>query len=462
MGARLKIGSYILDAAASGSTSTTSGARLWLGEDGPVAKWTETRTGMTVAFIVTVTAASAAALKTALEALRDAAVRNVNSDLVLERTSGTTLFQWKVSDGAFSRIIGDMEVQQLGAIDSATDAHVAAVLLTFNGERVGISSDGAGDPDDVLEPLDWNVAFDANGRGTCTVSAVFQTRLDATVYANGLRTTNRPAWMGTAWRFVSVTYQLQQQLNQTSPVPETAYQPCTVTVLFRAMPSAFAGSSAFADVVDLDYTVSATRRQPIGENAGGSPGYDVTISGSLQFKCESDSTFDVNDTTSVAGSALRAKALACLAVIRSDALTRAGVGMVEMDEAQLTNGGTTGEVAFALTGVASLPGDNLSYEESLTVEVTPTDKLMRGSRAKRVFKDAGGPDVTIRHTLTISSLALPSYSPPGIVAASPDLWLARASTRQMPPPLVTGNGTRIYNASWTYEWEWLGTESPNV
>lgn len=462
MGARLKIGTYILDTAASGSTSTTSGARLWLGDDGPVAKWTETRTGMTVAFIVTVSAASAAALKTALEAVRSAAVRNVNSDLVLERAAGTTLFQWKVSDGAFSRIIGDMEVRQLGAIDSATDAHVAALLLTFTGERVGITSDGAGDPVKALDPLDWSVAFDANGRGTCTVSAVFQTRLDATVFANGLRTTNRPAWMGTAWRFVTVGYQTQQQLNQTSPVPEAAYQPCTVTVVFRAMPGAFSGSSAFADVVDADYTVSAARRQPVGENAGGSPGYDITISGSLQFKCESDSTFDVNDTTSVAGSALRAKALACLAVIRSDALSRAGLGMVEMEEAQLTNGGTTGEVAFSLTGVFSLPNDNFAYEETLVIEVTPTDKLVRGSRRKRVFKDAGGPDVTIRHTLTVSSLTPPSYSPPSLVAAAPDLWLRRPSTRQVPPPVVTGNGTRIYNASWTYEWEWVGAESPNV
>lgn len=280
---RLKIGSYIIDAAESGSTSTTSGVRLLL--DSPSVRWSEDRFGMEIVFPAQVTAASAAALKTAVEAVRNAAVKTVNADLVLERTSGTTLFSWTVSDNVFSRIVGSVEAEA-GALDGNTDTHVALMVLTFRAERLGTSSGSAGDSAGALDPLDWSIGFDANGRGSASVTGTFNTRLNAAAFANGLRGSTRPAWMGTGWRFVTVAYGPSQQLNQVSPVPEAAWAPCTVTVAFRMLPSAFAADGAFADVVDVDYSVHAEPRPPIAEGAGGGPGHNILVSGSLQFKTE--------------------------------------------------------------------------------------------------------------------------------------------------------------------------------
>jgi hypothetical protein len=427
-----------------------------MGETGPVVRWSETKTDMELAFAVQVTAASASALKTALEALRAAAVANSNADLVLERVSGTTLFQWLVSDGSWSRIEGNVEFD-VGALDDASSTHVALAVLTFRAERVGLASGSAGDPADAIAPLDWGVAFDANGRGSASVAATFETLATAQAWVATLRSgAGKPAWLGTAWRFASVTYNPSQQLNQGSPVPTAAYTPCAVTVVFRAMVSAFAADSAFADVVDCTYNVNAVPRQGTPDGAG----FDLTITGSLQFKTENDATFDSGDTTSVAANTLRTKALACIESIKTDAQTRSGYGFTQLDDVDLTYDAATGEVIFSVKGVSLLPNNVLAWAETVTIQRTPLDVIMPGTKARRVYQDALGADWTIRHSLAISALSVPSYRAPALSLSAGD-WLERPATKHEQPPMVSANGTRVYATSWEKEWMYVGSGEPS-
>lgn len=441
MAVRLKVGTYIIDAAETGSTSTTTGCRL-LTKDMPGAQWAEGYGDAEIPFGIQVARDTTANLKTSLDALVAALTATVNADLVLEYASGSTLNQWLVSTGAWSRITCRVEVHEgkTGAV----------VLAVFRAERLAPTSGAAGDSDGQLGPMDWSEAFDANGRGSLSLSATFQTLAKAKTWVGTIRSgASLPAFIGSAWRFLTVGYSHQRQENQASPPPAASYTPCTATVIMRALPASLA-STLPSTVLDVDYTITTKPRPPLPEDAGASPGYDVIISGSLQLKTESDSTFDSGDSTNVAAGAIASTVRTALTAIKSDAETRAGMTFTQLDEPEVGTGGTRGEISFAITGVAMLPNGVLGWDESVVLARITQDKIVGGTQGKQVFKHPNGPLWTCAHDLVITSLEMPSYKPLPFI--DEQRWHEDVWRPSKPQPSITANGTRIFAVAWHGEW----------
>lgn len=446
MSVRVKVGSAILDAAETGSTSTITGVRL-LTNEGPGLKIMEGPSSAQIIVPLQVSRSSTANLKTSVDALVALLTATVNADLVIEYASGSTLTSFLVSTGAWSRITCEC-VRNYGAKD-------ALVLATFTAERIAPATGSAGDATDSLGPADWVFALDSNGRASATGTITFQTRADAVAWVNLVRSGTRPAWMNTAMRFTTAGWSFQQQPNQVSPVPEGAYTPATATAVFRALPADLAASGAFASINDAAYIVATKARQPIAGQAGQNPGLDVTISGSLQFKGETDATWDASDTTSTAAAAIKAAAIAAIDAIVSAAQTRRALSFTRLEEPELAIDGATGEVAFVVQAVANLPNGVLSWQETVTIKRITQNRRAAGSRI-RVFPHKGGPLWKCFHSLAVSSLQLPVYSPPEFVRGAN--WDEDEFTPGQPQVDYTTLGTPIYTVSGSGEWTRVGTD----
>lgn len=449
MSVRAKVGSYILDAAESGGSSTTTGVRM-LTNEGPGLRISVGQSEAQVIVPVQVVRDTTANLKTSVDALVAAVTANVNADLVLEYTSGSTLVSFLTSTGAWSKISATVDVSY-----GDTSAYA---LITFTAERIAPATGTAGDATDSLGPLEWTFGLDSNGRASVIGTVTFQTRADANTWINTVRSGTRPSWMNTAMRFLTSGVTMQQQPNQASPVPESAYTPAIASVVFRALPGALAASSAFTNINDVDYTVTIKARPPLPESAGAAPGFDVTISGTLQMKTDTDATWDSNDTTSVAANAVKSTARAAVDAIVSDAQTRAGTTFTRLDEPEYAIAGARGEVAFVVTAVADLPGGVIAWEESTTLKRITRNRRLDGTKGIRVFKHANGPLWKCFHSLAITSLSLPVYTPPAFI--NEQTWDEDEFTPGKPEVTPTSNGTRIYTLVGAGEWTRVG-EDPN-
>lgn len=454
MSVRLKVGSYIVDAAESGSTSTTSGVRLLQGDSlaggAPGLRFSQGRTSAELLVPVVVDAASTVALKTAVDAVILAMLANANADVVYEYTSGSTLADWKVSDGTWSRIEGEV-----AGIDYGDEN--ALILFRFSMQRVGIASTGAGDPADAITPVFWNFGLDSNGLGSCAGTCTFESRADAAAWVVLMRAgTGWPAWLGTQFRFATAIYQKEQQQNQASPVPDTAFTPATVTVVLSALPSAFAGNSAFDDVISVEYDAVMSPRAPQDENSGQEPGFDITISGTLQFKTEVDTTYDANDTSQTAGSGLKSAALACIEAIESDAKTRLGVTWFRPNDPVITVK-ENGLVIFNLAAMTGDSGRITTWNESMQIVVTPRDRAITGSAGTRIHPHRLGPEIRVHHTLAVTAFSEIAYQPPSFISSA---WFCESPNPAKPiVKKAAGDGQDEHVMAWSNVWKYLGDSS---
>lgn len=455
MAVRLKIGSYIIDAALSGSTSTTTGCVLLQGDslDGgqPGIRYQVSRDTATLVVPVLVDRNSTANMKTSLDALEAAVLANVNADIVYESATGTTLRDWKVSDGTFSRIEGTVsaDVQEENAL----------VLITFNMTRLGVEAGGSADPDNAITPVLWNFSLDVSGLASCAGDCTFKTREGAAAWVQTMRSgTGWPGWLDAdAFRFSTAIYQKEQQLNQTatsaSVAPEQAFTPAAVTVILVRLPAAFASNSAFDNVVSLEYDAAGSPRGPIDENAGIAPGYDVILSGTLQFKTEKDTTYDSNDSTSVASADLKSTATACINAIEAEAKTRLGLEWVRVDEPTLTPTGG-GSFAFAIVAMTGSSGRVTEWTESMQIIVTPRDRAITGSKGVRVHPHRLGPEIRVQHSLAITAFSKQVYVPPTFISSS---WFHESPNPTKPRVFTPeGGGRTRYVQAWSHTWYYLG------
>lgn len=446
---RLKIGSYIIDSAPSGSTSTTQGARLMT--ERPGVRWREWRNQAVVNFIVQVERDTPANFRTSRDAIVAALTRTVNADVVYESEPGETFKDWLVSTGAWQRVEGDVMAEDESDSGAAVDG---LFLVTLTLSRVAPATGSGGDPAGSLDGVTWSHALEGGGRPGVQASAVFQTREDANLWVRNLRSgVARPAWMGTAYRFVTAMRNIEQQPNQAAPVPEAAYAPCEVTAIFNALPSAWALSAAFADVVDGDCEMGASLRGRLQSEAGARPGLNVTISGRVMFKTEKDEEFDSTDTTVVVPDGLREKTLACFRVMKADLERRRGISEVQLPDGEagieLLPSPKSGEVFFVAAGVAEFDGV-LEFSEHMEVEMTTRDRIMDGVLGGVVFQDELGPVVRVKQ----SGAAMTSYlyapqKPPFINDRWLELRWKPTKPVQKPPH---EDGMTFYEVGWDGEW----------
>lgn len=452
MGVRLKVGNYIIDSAPSSSTSTTTGVRLLPGApDGPGVRYTDGRNQATVVAPVLVKADDTAGLKAAVDALKQAVQANANADLVYEYDAGSELASWRVSTGRWHRIEADFTPDWA--------ERNCLVLVTFTATRVGIASDGAGDPDGAVTPVLWNFSLDANGRASCAGDTVFKSRADAVAWVQSLRAgSGRPAWMGSHFRFATAIWQKEQQQNQASPVPETAFTPAAVTVVFNAIPGAFAGNSAFDNVVSVDYDVLGEPRGPIDEEAGTAPGYNIVVTGTVQLKTDTDSTYDSSDTTKVDESSIRALMKPILEAIEQNAKSMRGLEWFRLSAPTLVPG-SNGIVGFTIVAMSGEPGRVISWSETVVITLTPRDRAIPGSRGTRVHKHRLGPEVRVRHVLAVEAFSPQAYRPLPFISGNPS-WMREPG--EVPKPVVADAGegaAKRHLHAWDNTWLYLGDAS---
>lgn len=452
MSTRLKVGSYIIDSAPSSSTSTTTGVRLLPGGgEGPGIRYNEGRNQAIIAVPVLVTSDTTANLKTAVDALKQAVQANANADLVYEYDAGSELTSWKVSTGRWHRIEADF-TPDWGTLN-------CLVLVTFTASRIGIASDGAGDPEGAITPVLWNFAVDANGRASCAGDTVFESRADAVTWVQLMRSGSaRPDWMGSHFRFASAIWQKEQQQNQASPVPDAAFSPAAVTVVFNAIPGAFAGSSAFDGVVSVDYDVLGEPRGAIDEEAGTSPGYNIVVTGTVQLKTDTDSTYDPSDTTKVDASSVESAMKPILEAIEQDAKARRGLDWFRLSPPTIVPG-SSGLVGFTIVAMSGDAGRVISWSETVTITLTPRDRAIPGSKGTRVHKHRLGPEIRVKHTLAIEAFSPQAYRPLPFIAGNPS-WMREPG--EAPKPIVADAGdgaAKRYLHAWSNTWFYLGDAS---
>lgn len=179
MSIRLKIGDYILDAADSGSTSTTTGAKLRIGElsvegeqsDRGLHTWRVTQTEAEIGFIVVVSGSTIAEVKTRTDAV-ETAIAQAAGDVVYESAAGTSIKEFKTSNGDWARLSGECQTSH-----GEFEAHIACALILERGAQAG---GGGGLDTDVTQPeglvgdIETEVEIDTSGLLALVLQARFK------------------------------------------------------------------------------------------------------------------------------------------------------------------------------------------------------------------------------------------------------------------------------------------------
>lgn len=420
--ARLLIGSYILDSADSGSTSTTPGVTLSLPKEAALsynASKTELSTGI---FFAQIDSASEAAHATAIEAVRAAIQNSDGLDIVFEETAGVTL--WQLVATEWATIEGGVELADIGALSSE-------IGFGFNASKAGEISSGAGDPEGMLTPINWQYEEIGGGLGAMVGRALFgsttgSARQNAVTYSNlFLDETNFATiapFLNTNFRRTDSVVEFEQSQNQPSVIPEGGYKTAILTITMMELDS---GVATWPDLVQAaTYNVNQVERPPIDRNSGQtSPGFDFALSGTLLLKTEGSTVWDPA-STKLATADVRSRAITAVqgiithikALYQSFGLTQLGEILTNIDE-------PTGNVGF---GVLFTSATILDWAETAVVFNDDQKAWSRDDGGKDTeYKQAGGPVKTLDHSLRVVTIGAPiAYRPPRLS----DKW-SRAGIR---------------------------------
>lgn len=446
---KLKIGAY--EVSHDPAASTTTGVKLFLPEGVRVTP-TKSRTNASVVFGVEIKAASNAALKTAIDELETAVTATAVMDVVFESDAGTEFLAWRVSTGEYSRVVGNVAVD-------ARDVD-AVILVTFDAERIAPVNTGAGDQDGSIDAETWSVGQDASGQTSVTATLTFKDRTSIVAWLAAARAKTAgalPPWLHSDFNVLTWRDDLTLEGGQPSPVTDSAWKPCTIQVFFTRMSEAVASALQALGVVDFNCDTAITPREPLDKASGEVSGSDVLISGTLQFKTETDTTWDSGDTDKTALSAIDQAARDAVAVLAEDAKTRSASDWTQT-ELLITHSGKGG-VAFTYHAIKDL-GNIWRWVESTQVVRSSTNRKLQGSLAQRVFVNRSGAKVSVTHSLLIESFEVVSYSPPEILNSGEWDELSFTPTK---PVVMGARGllpeTTVY--AWAGSWERVnsGTET---
>lgn len=414
--ARVYIGSYVIDAADTSSSSTTSGVQLDVADlDSPVIVQKGASEYRWPIMYAVVTAASEAALKTAVDAV-EAAIRNCSGKTIkYEETNGTTLFQMAAEEWPTCK--ADVLTDTAGL--------TAEIAFSFIGEQAGPVAGGAADEPGLTAPINWQYQQGGGGIAGMVAQAQFGptivsgsitagARANALAWVNKLRNTaNYPAWLSTAFRLLEPTVEFEQKLNQAT-ITESSYDPALVTITFKELPATLAAITATfdANVIGVAFDVFEGNRAPLPGRAGSLPGTDVTVSGSFTLKTESNTTWNSSDT-SLADNAMIAKAadVAAGCITMFQAVYGPRLGIAQFGKTQVHIDPTTGVGSFNAYFAGNVT--IFLWDEQTTlrnVEQKVHSRATDGTDWKYEMK--GGPIRILDHSLRIVASSPISYQPP--------------------------------------------------
>ena len=405
---RVYIGSYIIDSADASSSSTTAGVQLDLEPDDPIRPQIQANEYRWPIMFANVTAASEAALKTAVDAVV-AAIRNCQGkEIKYEETNGTTLFSMPSTE--WPVVTADVEVEQ-GQL-------TAQLAFSFRGAQAGVVSSGAADEPGQVQPINWQYEVSGGGiagmiaqcsfgptivAGSITAGA----RENALAWINKLKSTaNYPAWLGTAFRQVDAVVEFDQKQNLAS-VDETSYDPASVTLFFAELEESLAADSTFdSNVQRIEWSVAVNDRPPLNRRSGANSGFDITLNMNYTLKTEGNTAFNSSDT-SLADSAIYQKALdVANAVITIFQTVYASITLVKLGKPIINIDPGSGLCVVSVRYI----GDTtvVEWQENAllsNVAQKAHSRATDGSDWK--YEMEGGPIRTLSHQLRIVSIGSP-------------------------------------------------------
>jgi hypothetical protein len=455
MSFKVTIGAYVIDGARSGSASTTTGVRLGFPEgQGTELKWREGKTSAVLAFAVYLDGITGAAnVKTAVDAVRSAIINTGNADVVIS-FDGTTQRQFLVSTGEFSRITG--------TVDAEEQENSAFLICELTCERVGVASGTAGDNTGAIDALEWNYAEGAQGLAKATVSGVFKTKATAISFVQFFRnSSNWPAWIPSSYWVMLPTpvYEFEQQLNQSSPVPESAFTPCRATVMFQQIPAEVASVMKSQSCLNLTYRIRKEPAPPQDENSGEDPGNTFSIEAVAQFQVDNNSSFDSGDTANVTVATLETKALAILTALKTAAQATMADSLEIVDKPIIERMGDAGQVLISATYLSATK-KILLWEETVELHFAFQGGIYTlDDGAEGISGHKAGDSIECSHTLNIDSLEPINYRRPTFMDDSS--WQPIGRSPQVPRVKRSQQGTRRYEARWVMNYHYMNPGTPS-
>jgi hypothetical protein len=459
---RLYIGSYIIDSADTSSSSTTSGVQLDLDEEESAQPRIRDGEYRWPIMYAVVTAASESALKTAVDALRDAVLNCSGKEVKYENTNGTTMFNmpstiWPEAEGAF---------------DPDYDGLTCDVAFSIIGKRPGAISNGAADEPGQIGPIEYQYEVTGGGLGGFIVSATFGPTLsgdtitagareNAVVFINKmLNTANYPAWLSPAFRCVGIAPIAFDRKANLATVAESSYDPAVVSMTFRELAATLFADAAFPTTVkSANWNVDMQEREPIDVRSGQiDPGNEITLFGDLLLKTEGNTTFNSSES-SLADNAIEAACTAAVdSIVNMFKAVYASLTPVQLGSYRLNIDAIQGVCAFSVTFLAA--GTILMWKETgmlVRRHVKARSRASNGADTRYVNK--GGPVKTLTHELTIQTQGAPQpYKTPSLSKG----WDQDDDGIEPVTELSYRNGFRVFTTRGQSHWTFMNDGPTNV
>lgn len=393
---RLVIGAEIIDSVVGGaSASTIADAVFSFGDAQTGFQASSSPTEERIPFRIRIPKASGtnADLTTAIQDVLDMLDSMRTEGVIIEYESGQTLVE---VDPATADAIKYETTRKYG--DLGVIIEVQLVVEKFDASNFGRAY--------------WQYQRNSSGRGFCIGRILEDTRAAAVAAAAPLRSgAVRPVWMPDSFRVVEDTNEFEQASGNIASLTDASYRPGEIVVVFEQLPAWAAGNSAFADVKRMAVKFEAAPRAPQNARAGGgSPGMDVTLTGTLEFKTEAGATYDAADTGNTVDSGdLPGKVVAAVNAIIAEAESRLGEGQFTL--LQSLGKSVTGEDGvydLNLQAITKGPNRVLSWSETELYEETFRGQFVPiADGSEWEFEHPGGDEHTIQHALEIVSIGGP-------------------------------------------------------
>jgi hypothetical protein len=407
MSDRLKIGTYILDA--DGSSSTTTGVTLLLEETDAAGiatgesllKWRIGKTEAVISAMAHITASSAADLRTRTDALI-AAIAGAKGDIIYESDDNVSRVEFKTSTGDYTRIDGEIEIE---------DGELAAIATI---RLVLARPEPAADtPTGIVGAVEVNVERALYGGLMVVLEATFRdlSNVEAYVHANNwiasvISRTGTPAWLANAntIRVIGVPEVFVRKDSGGTIAGE-----CTARVQMKQFPSRLASNAAFASslanvIRSLEYRVSALPRT-LDAASGAEPLTDFTITGTIGTKIEGDVTLDTNETAPAY--LTDAQLSACLDAVEAQVLSGMGIANASYRGGRaVTRALDSGDIEFSIPlwiGTSTI----LTWDETVSFNTDSVDAIDAAWDGKEwEYPAPQGDTETCQHDITIESIGV--------------------------------------------------------
>lgn len=331
------------------------------------------------------------------------------------------------------------------------DARGAYVDCIFTSDAFpGSDGSDTGQVEGALTGIRWDIEMTAGGLVVAIGTVTFRTRTLALGYKNLLESgggVGFPAWMESAFRYYD-----SKVSDNDAPASPIGAVPCTLTIQMRQMNPALLGISALQDAVFADYTIVRQRAAPTDADRGVKPGWNVLISGVIQWKVErAPATLNASDGAPIAGgrSVENATEAAIDAIVKdAETRTRYGLDEVKRDVRRPTR---SGEVTFEVYMLQTESNsDIVSITERTKMKFNAgrqwdSDYLGRTER----FDAAEGMTVTMTHEQTIVAKKTQNYMPPMIASGN---WDLAHGDIDRPVPDLHGGGFVLFTMKANTEW----------